>query len=62
MERIQKNIDRYNQIVQIYLFLSQEIDNCACEDKSFYQDVCLMFAKKIKNIQAELEEMGVVLH
>jgi len=59
-ENIQKTMDRYNQIVQTYSFLSNTIDVCASEDKAFYQDVCVLFAKKKKKIQSELMEQGLV--
>lgn len=54
-------IQRYQRIFEDYIIMSQRIESCICEDKAFYQDVCLLFANKIKEIQEELSEQGFVL-
>lgn len=61
MKYVQQTINRYNQVLKIYLFLAQQIESCDSEDKAFYQDVCLLFAKKMKTMRAELAEQGLVL-
>lgn len=46
----------------MYLSISEQIDGCSEEDKEFYQNICLLYAKKIKDIQVELADQGIVLH
>lgn len=54
-------IQRYYQILTAYLGMAKQIEGCASEDKEFYQDVCFLFAEKMKAMQAELADQGFVL-
>lgn len=53
-------IHRYHYILIDYLSMSRKIENCACEDKDFYQDICFLFATKMKDMQGELDKQGFV--
>jgi hypothetical protein len=56
-----QTIQRYYRILTSYLAMTKEIETCNEEDKDFYQQVCLLFANKVKNIQAELADKGFIL-
>lgn len=61
MQDIKQVVNRYYQIMAIYLSISEQIERCANEDKVFYQDVCLSFAEKMKSMRAEMTDQGFVL-
>ncbi|RYG70892.1 hypothetical protein [Lentibacillus cibarius] len=51
-------IQRYYRILTTYLTMAKHLDSCSREDEAFYQDMCVLLAKKIKAIQAELADNG----
>lgn len=56
----EQTIQRYYQIFTDYTTIAKQIESCANEDKEFYQDICLLFAKKMKAMQDELTDRGFV--
>lgn len=54
-------IQRYYHILMAYLAIAKQLENCTSEDKEFYQDVCSLFATKIKDMQVKLADQGFVL-
>lgn len=56
-----KAIQRYYQLLTTYMAMTKQIENCAKEDREFYQDVCISFAEKMKVVQTELADQGFVL-
>lgn len=54
-------IQRYNHILIDYLNMSKQIDKCASEDKRFYQDICFLFATRLKDMQSKLLDKGFAL-
>ncbi|MGM0941281.1 MAG: hypothetical protein ACQEWU_10010 [Bacillota bacterium] len=61
MQCYDQEIQRYYQVLTSYLSITKQIELCAREDKGFYQDVCFLFAGRIKAIQAELADKGIIL-
>ncbi len=54
-------IQRYQHIFTDYMNMSKKIENCAGEDKAFYQDICFLFATKMKDMQVELAKQGFII-
>ncbi|TFJ92315.1 hypothetical protein [Lentibacillus salicampi] len=61
MECYEQAIQRYYSVLTSYLALAKRLETCCQEDTEFYQHVCLLFANKIKEMQAELADSGFVL-
>ncbi len=57
----ERAIQRYYRVLRNYTHMASQIENCASEDKAFYQDVCVLLARKLKAMQAELTDQGFVL-
>ncbi|MEW9677925.1 hypothetical protein ABRT01_17515 [Lentibacillus sp. L22] len=61
MQCYDRLIQRYYHILTAYLAVAKWIESCDIEDKEFYQDICFLFADKIKFMQAEMADQGFVL-
>ncbi|GAB4074595.1 hypothetical protein GCM10028778_20980 [Barrientosiimonas marina] len=57
----ERAIQRYYRVLTTYVHMASQIECCASEDKAFYQDVCVLLARKLKAMQAELTDQGFVL-
>lgn len=53
------SIQRYNSILKQYFLMAKLIDTCQPEDKDFYQNITLEFAKKLREIKLELNSEGL---
>lgn len=61
MHNSAREIRRYHQILMAYMTVAKQVDHCVNEDKEFYQNICLLFATKIKSIQSELVRDGFII-
>lgn len=57
----ERAIQRYYRVLRNYTHMASQIECCASEDKAFYQDVCVLLARKLKAMQTELTDQGYVL-
>lgn len=57
----ERAIQRYYRVLMTYVHMASQIECCASEDRAFYQDVCVLLARKLKAMQAELTNQGFVL-
>lgn len=57
----EREIKRYYHILGSYLDMAKQLDCCIVDDKEFYQDVCLLFADKVKSMRNQLTKQGGVI-
>lgn len=56
-----QTIQRYYHVLTAYLDTAKQLEHCTSEDQEFYQDICYLFATKMKALQAELADHGLMI-